>query len=201
MKSDSDFYLSIHVETTGLNWDTDKSINEGYSIVTIGATICDKNFNKVDDKIIFIDNELSNKELAPEYNGITQEFLNGEGISEEDAVIEFANFILKHFSPDDNIVCLGQNVQSFCMPFLKELLHKYEVYINFSCNTLDVFSLTTPTLGELSIKEILEVFGKVEDLPPSYQQEEYACLLKTFAFIETFRRIKKQWNRMIEKTS
>lgn len=200
MKTDADFYLSIHVETTGLNSNIDQNVNEGHSIVAIGVSVCDKDFNKVDDKIIFIDSGLNNEEIVPEFNGITKEFLSEEGISEEDAVIEFANFILEYFSPNDNIVCLGQNVQYFCIPFLKELLYKYEVYINFACNALDVFSLTTPTLGELSLKEVVEVFGDVDNLPPFYQQEEYACLLKTYAFIEVFRRINKQWNRMIKKT-
>lgn len=197
MKTDGNYYLGIHVETTGIDQSTDTEITNGHSIVALALVVCDKNFNRVDDKIIFIDNDAP--EIGTRWHGISKSFLDEEGVSEEDAILEFANFILEHFSPEDNIVCLGQNPHSFALPFLKKLLYKNEVYINFSTNSLDLFSLTTPTMGELSIREVIDIFGDVDDLPPFYQQREYACLMKAISFVETFRRLKKAWTTMTKK--
>jgi len=199
MITDGNYYLAVHVETTGINQETDKKITDGHSIVALALVICDKEFNRVEDKIIFIDNGINDAELGTRWHGISNSFLKEEGVSEEDAVLQFANFILEYFSPEDDIVCLGQNPHSFALPFLKKLLYKHKVYINFSTNSLDLFSLTAPTMGELSIREVIDIFGDVDDLPTHYQQHEYCCLLKVISFIETFRRLKKAWISMTRK--
>lgn len=196
MRSNGKYYLSVHVETNGLNNEVDKSITEGHEIVSIGVAVCDKEFKLIDSKIIFIDNNL--EDTGETWNKISKQFLQDEGVSEEDAVVEFADFILQYFDPDDNIVTIGQNPHAFALPFLKKLLYKYEVYIRFSSNSLDLFSLTTPTIGEMSIREIIDIFGKVDNLPPFFQQQEYACLLKAITFIQTFRRIEKTWMKILK---
>jgi len=199
MRTDGNYYLGVHVETTGINQSVDKEITDGHSIVALALVICDKNFNRVDDKIIFINSGIGDKKLGTRWHGISKPFLEEEGVTEKDAVLEFSNVILEYFSPEDNIVCLGQNPHSLALPFLKKLLYKHEVYINFSTNSLDLFSLTTPTMGELSIREVIDIFGDIDDLTPFYQQQEYACLLKTISFTETFRRLRKAWIKMSSK--
>lgn len=191
----NNYYLSIHVETTGINTVVDEPINKGHEIVCLSAVICEKKtFKQIDEICIFIDHGID--KIGSEWHGITVPFLEEEGVDEETAVLEFSNFILQYFNPDVSIITMGQNVHSFVLPFVKDLLYRNEVYIYFSSNSLDVFSLSVPTIGETSIKDLIELFGDVDSLPPSYQQEEYACLLKAKTFAKVFRKIDKAWTSL-----
>lgn len=188
----SKYYLSVHIETTGLNSTIDEPVYKNNEIVALSAVVCEKNgFKPVDEIIIFIDHGL--KDTGSRWHGITPVFIEEEGVDEETAVVEFSNFVLEYFDPNHSIICLGQNVHSFVLPFVKNLLYRNEVYIHFSSNSLDVFSLTVPTIGETTIAELIELFGDVDSLPPKYQQEEYACLLKAKTFADAFRKIDKAW--------
>lgn len=194
----SKYYLALHIETTGLNHVIDEPIYKNNNIVALSAVICEKGtFNIIDEKIIFIDHGID--EVGDRWHGITKEFLEEEGVDEESAVLEFANFILEYFDSNDSIICLGQNVHSFVLPFVKNLLYRNEVFIQFSVNALDVFSVTVSTIGETTIQELIELFGNVDDLAPRYQQKEYACLLKARTFVETFRKIDKTWIKLTNK--
>jgi DNA polymerase III epsilon subunit-like protein len=191
----NNYYLSIHVETTGINNVIDEPVYKNNEIVCLSAVVCEKRtFKTIDEIIIFIDHGL--RDIGTRWHGITPEFLEENGLDEESAVVEFSNFILQYFDPDGSIITLGQNVHSFVLPFVKNLLYRNEVYIYFSSNSLDVFSITVPTIGETTIKELIELFGDVDKLEPSYQQEEYACLLKAKTFVEVFRKIDKTWTKL-----
>lgn len=192
------YYLSIHVETTGINSSIDKPVYEDNEIVCLSAAVCEKEtFKEVDEFTVFIDHGL--EDVGTRWHGINTAFLEEEGVDEETAVVEFANFLLEYFNPDASIIAMGQNVHSFVLPFVKNLLYRNEVYIHFSANSLDVFSVTVPTIGETTIKELIELFGDVDKLPLTYQREEYACLLKTKTFIQVFRKVDKLWSKFTEE--
>lgn len=198
MNSRERYYLALHIETTGICTDLDKPINNGNDIVCIAAAICDKkSFKTLDKKIIFINSDRD--DIGTRWHGITKGFLDDEGLDEEGALEELLNFILEYFTIDSTIICLGQNVHSFVLPFVKQLLQRNEIYLKFSSNALDVFSVTVPTIGETSISELIEMFGDVDKLEPAYQREEYACLLKVLTFIKVFKGIDKTWTTLIEQ--
>lgn len=189
------YYLSVHVETTGINNTVDEPVFKNNNIICLAAVVCEKKtFKPVDEIVLFIDHGID--DTGSRWHGITPEFLEQEGVDEETAVVDFSNFILQYFDPDGSIIAMGQNVHSFVLPFVKDLLYRNEVYICFSSNSLDVFSVTVPTIGETTIKELIELFGDVDKLEPSYQQQEYACLLKAKTFVEVFRKIDKTWTKL-----
>jgi hypothetical protein len=195
MKSKGKYYLSIHVETTGINNALDEPVYKDNEIVSLAAVVCEKEtFKPVDEIVLFIDYGLNT--VGTEWHKISPQFLLEEGLDEESAVVEFSNFILNYFDPDEAIICLGQNVHSFVLPFVKNLLYRNEIYIHFSSNSLDVFSLTVSTVGEMTIKELIELFGDVDKLSPAHQSQEYTCLLKVKTFAEVFRKMSKTWIKL-----
>lgn len=198
MNSRHNYYLALHVETTGICNDLDRPVNSDNDIISISAAICDKRtFKVLDKKIIFIENDKD--DIGTKWHGITRPFLDDEGVDEETAIEEFVNFILEYFTLDNSIICLGQNVHSFVLPFIRELLERHEVYLKFAPNSLDVFSITVPTIGETSITELVEMFGDVDSLDPAYQRVEYASMLKVLTFIKIFRSINKIWTKVINQ--
>lgn len=190
-------YLSVHVETTGLNEDLDKPICEGHDVVVVSLAVCDRKFNLLDQITVHFEQDRS--QYGQEFHKITPAILEECGVSEEEGLLEICNFILDHFNPDERIVCIGQNVYSFTLPFLKQFLYKNEVHFQFSSNSIDVFSLTCPTIGPYTIFELIDIFGDVDELDIDDEESvKYLSLLKAITFISVVRKISKLWNELIE---
>lgn len=193
----SEKYLSVHVETTGLNYDLEKSICDGYNVVVVSFVVCDSNFKVIDDITVHFNQDA--EDYGQNYHGITPAILEECGVDEEEGVVELSSFILDHFDGSDYIVCMGQNVHSFTLPFLKQLFYRNEIYFKFSSNSLEVFSITTPTLGPYTIKELLETFGDVDELDVDDEENvKYLSLMKAITFVATFRKISKLWKKLTE---
>ena len=200
MNTRSNYYLSLHVETTGVNYDDPSApVYEGHDIVALAAAVCEKDtFKKVDEIIVFFTQDPDRKDIGTRWHGITAAFLDEEGVDEIEAIEEFVSFLLDYFDVSESIICMGQNVHAFALPFIKNWLYSNEVFLKFSTCSLDVFSLTVATIGETSIEELIDTFGEVENMKGFQQRQEYACLLKVQVFIEAFRRIDKLCRNMIQ---
>lgn len=189
-------YLSIHVETTGLCSDVTKQVTHGEEIVAIGLAVCDSNFVELAGETIFVNH--AREDIGTRFHSITHSFLNAYGQERDDAALSVANFILEHFTGREDIVCMGQNVHSFTLPFLKELLYSNELYLTFSSSSLDVLSLTIPTIGPKSVRELVDLFGDADALSPEEQQVEYMVLLKCKTYIQIYNKMVKLWNSLME---
>jgi len=188
-------YLSVHVETTGLNYDIDEPICRGHDIVVASLVVCDSNFNLLDQLTVHFNQ--NQKEYGQKYHGITPAILKECGVSKEDGLLDISNFILAHFDPEKCIVCLGQNVHSFTLPFLKQFLYDNGVYFKFSTNALEVFSLTLPTIGPYTIKELIADFGDEDELDIDEEAtDKYLSLMKAVTFVTVIRKINKLWKNL-----
>lgn len=190
-------YLSIHVETTGLNFDLEKPVCEGHDIVVASLAVCDSKFKLLDQMTVHF--KQKNAEYGQQYHKITPDILEECGVTEEEGLVEISNFILEHFDPEEYIVCLGQNVHSFTLPFLKQFFYRNEVYFKFSTNSLEVFSLTAPTIGPYTIEELITVFGEVDELDVDDEETvKYLSLMKAVTFVSVVRKISRLWNKLTE---
>jgi len=77
---------------------------------------------------------------AEKIHGLTFDYLEENGIDEEDAVIEIANLILKYWGTSSPLNCLGHNVH-FDIRFLKDLLDRYDIDLRFSQRHVDSFAV------------------------------------------------------------
>lgn len=196
-------YLALHVDTTGLNFDG-YDVTEGFDIVAICLMVCDLEFNVLDHVVLYNStvNE-SDLQNSTQYHGITRAVLDEMGLDEEDFVAEIANFIIKHFFPIDEdsddeyyapIKCIGHNIGTFSLPFLTALLDRHSLPINFSVNVLDTYSVLIPTAGELTLNQLIEIFGDDPD-GDDYSSTCYKCKV----FINIFKRIRKLWTKKVLK--
>lgn len=193
-------YLAIHVDTTGLNYDS-YDITEGHEVVALCMMVCDLEFNVV-DQITLYNSSVDEIKLAnsTQYHGITRAVLDEMGLEEEEFMTEVAQFIITHFCPleDDEdeyyapIKCIGHNVATFSLPFLISLLKKYSLSINFSANVLDTYSVLVPTVGDITLSQMIEIFGDDPD-GDEYTSTCYKCKL----FINIYKRIRKLWTKKV----
>jgi len=79
---------------------------------------------------------------AENVHGLTKEYLEENGVSEEDALVEIANLIQKYWGIKGSINTLGHNSVSFDLPFLFDLYDKHDLQLKFSYRNID-----TNTLG------------------------------------------------------
>lgn len=196
------YYLSIHVETTGISVDPKKPVYDGCKIVSLAAAICDKEtFREIDSMIVFFKVKGDENDIGTSYHGISKSFLEEHGVDEDEGIEEFFNFLEQYIDTTYSIICMGQNPHAFAIPFLKDLLNRNGVSnaVRFSSCSFDVFSVTASTIGETTIKQLIDIFGDVDKLEPFQQSKEYTSLLKAKTFIEIIRRINRAWTKKVMK--
>ena len=139
--------VAIDVETTGFSKGADITAN--HQILSIGLVVADRNFNPIDEFYCEIKwNQTSHwSEIARSIHGMSKEYLEENGLDEEDAVLEIAQFLLKYFDAEETIFFLGHNPRNFDVPFFNKLTNKYDVYFKIEHRTVDSFSVGFTCLG------------------------------------------------------
>lgn len=162
MSRNKDFtkILALDAETSGLAFGSiDPST--GFQSVSWGFVVADTEFNPIDKLYVEIkwNGESEWSEKAEAIHGLSKKYLAKNGLTEEEAAVEIAEFLLKHFHPDDSIVCLGHNVRNFDIPFLVALLGKFGLSFKFAHRAIDTFSPGFILTGRRNSDEIFEFFG------------------------------------------
>jgi DNA polymerase III epsilon subunit-like protein len=180
--------IAIHLETTGLNPKKDE-------IIAVAMVASDpENFNPIDAKILYRnDIKIGNLEDSYRYHKLDSDFLKKKGLSEEDFVIEMINFILKYSEDERLPKLMGYNIANFTLPFVQELLTKYDLDVDFSSNLLDAYPLVVGLWGDLPLKEVLREFKPDEaEVLPNNKNVMKKCL----TFLNIFRITRKlKWQK------
>jgi len=146
-----DYLLAIDCETTGLNYDNnDPSI--GHQAVSWGIIVANaKTLKPIEELYVEIkwnDESKAFRKADPSFgkaaekiHGLTYDYLEENGITEEEAVIAIASLIMKYWGPTVSVRTLGHNVHTFDMPFLRSLFHRLGVDIRFGNRHYDTNSI------------------------------------------------------------
>lgn len=139
--------VAIDVETSGLSKGNDVAAN--HQIVSIGLIVADRNFKELDSFYCEIkwNGESHWDSKAEKVHGLSLEHLEEHGLSEEDAAVEIAEFLLKHFTPESFLFFLGHNVKSFDLVFFNKLMHKFDIYFKIGHRAVDSFSVGFSCFG------------------------------------------------------
>ncbi|MCI9040992.1 type I-E CRISPR-associated endoribonuclease Cas2e [Dubosiella newyorkensis] len=121
-KKDSDLYVVLDLETTGLNVEKDEIIEVG--ALLIKNTEIDNSFTAMID-VGHIPKEIS------KITGITEEMLKNQGKTKQEVIEDFYEFI-------HNKTIVGYNI-AFDLVFLKKAFKEYD--LNFNPKVIDVMSL------------------------------------------------------------
>lgn len=192
--------LAIDCETTGLNWDTDDP-SIGHQPISWGIIVADaaslKSIEELYVEIKWNDESKAARKADPEFgagasriHGLTSEYLEKNGVSEDEAVALIANLILKHWGPTTQVKTLGHNVHSFDVPFLRAMLRRHDIDIPIGSRHYDSNSVGFCTVGAFTSDALFNTMGF--DSRDSHNALEDARMA-----LESCRRIKVLWDAKI----
>lgn len=154
----TDKIIAIDVETTGFNRGDNITLN--HQILSIGLIVATGDFEPIDKFYAEIkwNGQSRWSSAAEKIHGLSREYLDENGMDEEEAVVAIAEFILKHYEPDEAIIFLGHNPRNFDIPFFNKLMHKYGVDFRVAHRAIDSFSTGYVCLGAKDSDELFGIF-------------------------------------------
>lgn len=172
-------FLTIDCETSGMEMDPEKKVCDGYQSIAWGVIVSDAlTFKPIEELYVEIkwDGVSKWEWQAEKIHGLSKDYLEKHGLSEEDAVEKIAGLIYSHFEIEDPIVLAGQNVGRFDLPFFRKLLTSQGVDAKFAYRTLDTFSLGFGTIGAVNSDDLFEKLGIVRPTPHNALEDARAAL-------------------------
>jgi DNA polymerase III epsilon subunit-like protein len=185
--------LAFDVETSSINRINKSNIADGCQIVSIGLIVVDTETYKHIDKLyleIKWNGESTWSPEAEKIHGLSKEYLEINGVDEEEAVFQIGSFILKYFPMKTRIHGLGHNLVGFDILFLRQLFDKFDMELNLTNRNIDTFTLGNVLLGEFNSDDIFKRVGLTERIHHNAMEDiEFT--------IEVVRRLKLIWDTKI----
>lgn len=170
------YLLAMDCETTGLCTNCDdptRNLDTGeyHQSVSWGLIVADSTtLKKVAEKYVEIKwNQKSKNQQeenpawgtrAEQIHGLKRDYLEKNGITEEQAVEEIANeIILPYWGPDGNIRCLGHNVHTFDMPFFRDMFRRVGIPLSFGNRHYDTNSIGFATFNTFNSDDLFDAVG------------------------------------------
>lgn len=141
--------LVVDSETSGMAFGVDDpSFNpdtgETYQSVSWGLIVANaQTLEPIEEMYVEIkwDGESKWDARAQAVHGLTLEHLEENGLDAEEAVVEIAGLILRHWGPESTVCLAGHNVVTFDMWFLKRLLRSQGIEVKFGNRHIDTNSI------------------------------------------------------------
>ena len=153
-------FLAIDCETSGMTFGDDPS--KDYQMVSVALIVSDTTtYQELDSLYLEIkwNGESKWEPKAESIHGLTKEYLEENGVDEEEALADILEFLDKHFDLTKAITLCGHNAANFDKPFLKSLLRRFEVDLKFSHRTIDTFSVGLIAVNAFDSDELFDNMG------------------------------------------
>lgn len=122
------YILCMDWETSGAAWGGDSS--KEYQGLSFGAIVVDaQTYDEVETlylEIKFDGTKFKWTDGAEKIHGMSREYLEQNGVSQEDAAVALAELILKYWGPDEKVMFMGHNAE-FDRRFTNQLLNQIEI--------------------------------------------------------------------------
>lgn len=164
--------LCIDWETSGSVWGGDSS--KKYQGISFGAIVFEtSSFTAVKKLFLNVKFDSSKYEWADEaekIHGLTREYLEDNGVEQENAAVALAELILEYWGPDSKVMLLGHNTE-FDRRFTNQLLNSIEIEFSVEKETffsswiqlhhvvLDTSAVGFVTLGLFKSDALFEKIG------------------------------------------
>ena len=162
--------LAMDCETSGLNFGYDPSV--GYQAVSWGLAVADAETLKVIDTLyveIKWNGTAKWEKKAEAVHGLSKEYLEKHGLTEEQALEEIANFIYQYWPPNDefstnrSVRCLGHNVATFDVWFMRQLFDKFDLPFHTGNRFIDSSTIGWAVFDCFNSDDAFELVGVVRD--------------------------------------
>ena len=154
------FGLCIDWETSGSTWGGDSS--KDYQGLSIGAVIFDTQtfdvFKTFYREIKFDPSKYKWTDEAAKIHGLTIEHLEEHGVTQEEAAIDFASFLMEVFDVQKPIMTLGHN-REFDIAFTKQLLEPFDIMFKVHHVNLDTSGIGFVTMGLYKSNLLFDALG------------------------------------------
>jgi len=159
--------LAMDCETSGINVNGDDP-SVGYQAVSWGLIVADaETLKPVDELYVEIKWNGASKwdKGAEKIHGLTIEHLDEHGLTEEEAIVEIANFVYKYwdpkaeFSSQRSIRCLGHNVATFDVWFMRQLFRKFDLEFRTGNRFIDTSTVGWVTFDCFNSDDAFELVG------------------------------------------
>jgi len=190
------YVLAIDCETTGLDWNDDDP-SKGHQAVSWGIIVADAEtlipieelyveikWNEFSKAARVADTEFST--AASAIHGLTFEYLEANGVDEDEAVVQILELILKYWGPTQNVKCLGHNVHVFDVPFLKAMFRRYGIEVPFGSRHYDTNSIGWAMTGAFVSDAFFSCMGFTDRARHNALQDAHQAL-------ESTRRLRVIW--------
>ena len=189
-----DFILAIDCETTGLKFGSDYA-DDGHQAVSWGVVVADAaTLKPIEELYVEIKWNQQSKDArkkdssfgkrAEEIHGLTYEYLEKNGIDEEEAVATVGSLILKYWGPEVSIRTLGHNVHLFDLFFLRSMFRRHGIELKMASRHYDSNSLSFGTLGTFNSDDMFSVMG-FDRRGTHNALEDIKMTLETYRIIRT----------------
>lgn len=170
-----DYLLAMDCETTGLCTNQDNPVvnvntGERHQPVSWGLIVASaetlKPIETMYVEIKWNKSSLKQRLENPEWglraegiHGLTLDYLEDNGISEQNAVEQIGEMVLRHWGPKGNIRTLGHNVHTFDLPFFRDMFQRYGIDLRFGNRHYDTNSIGFATFGTFNSDDLFEAAG------------------------------------------
>ena len=170
--------LAIDCETTGLCFSNDSPVynektGERHQTVSWGVIIADaatlKPIDELYVEIKWNEESIHQREenskfgtFAEKVHGLKKSYLDKNAGTEEDAVLEIGELIMKHWGPTGSIVTLGHNVHLFDLPFIRDLFNRVGVPLKFGNRHIDTNSIGFVNWNTFNSDDLFGLLGYEE---------------------------------------
>ncbi|MEM4258052.1 MAG: exonuclease domain-containing protein [Candidatus Thermoplasmatota archaeon] len=162
-----DKVLAKDCETSGMNYNTvDPSI--GFQSISWGLIVADaETFTPIEKLYVEIkwDGKSQWSDEAEKIHGLSRDHLEKNGLTKEEAAAEIGNLIYRHWNPKSdfsyqrNVRCLGHNVATFDIWFMRNLLEPFGIMFPTGNRFIDTSSIAFATFGCFNSDDAFDLIG------------------------------------------
>lgn len=152
------FGLAFDTETTGYSI---PNYAEKHQAISFGLIVFDvATFEPVEEDYFLVKYNPAKyewSETAAKIHGLTPEYLNANGLSQEDAAVRFFSLVLKYFATED-VMALGHRV-NFDIAFANQLADIIQIQPNWHPVKIDSCALGSALLGISKSDDLFKELG------------------------------------------
>lgn len=170
-----DYLLAMDCETTGLCLNQDSPVEnpktgERHQTVSWGLIVADaatlKPIEKLYLELKWNDKSKAQRQAnakwgmgAEKIHGLTFDYLEKNGLTEEQAVEQIGTLVLKYWGPMVSIRTLGHNVHTFDLLFFRDLFRRQGIELAFGSRHYDTNSIGFATFGTFNSDDFFAQAG------------------------------------------
>jgi DNA polymerase III epsilon subunit-like protein len=154
------FGICVDWETSGSSWDGKSAEKyQGVSYGLVVFTVEDfKPIKSLYREIKFEPTKYEWTKEAENVHGLSIEHLAANGITQEEAAIDFVTLLMEYFDPNKGILFLGHNRQ-FDIDFTTQLLDPFGLMFNIHKVLLDTSGVGLVAVGQFKSNALFEEMG------------------------------------------